>query len=142
MPHSSRLRCGRRQPLEELLPRADLDPDLLEVLGVEDLRGREVVDLVLVEELLQRLGLGGLELEAVDEFGEAGLDAPSPLNGRRRHRRGRRDHGRGSRGLNGASPIALRSWLPSDSSPSPATPSSVHTFSASNNEAASFLALN
>ena len=77
----SRLRRRRRQPLEQLLPRADLDPDLLEVLGVEDLGRREVVDLVLVEELLQRLGLGGLELEAVDDFGEAGLDAPSPSVG-------------------------------------------------------------
>ena len=44
--HPSRLRRRRRQPLEELLPRADLDPDLLEVVRVEDLRGREVVDLV------------------------------------------------------------------------------------------------
>ena len=65
--HSSRLRRRRRQPLEQLLPRADLDPDLLEVLRVEDLRRGEVVDLVLVEELLQRLGLGGLELEVVDQ---------------------------------------------------------------------------
>ena len=66
--HSSRLRRRRRQPLEELLPRPYFNADLLEVLGVEDLRGLEVVDLVLVEQLLQRLGLGGLELEAVDQF--------------------------------------------------------------------------
>ena len=65
-PHSSRLRRRRRQPLEELLPRPYFNADLLEVLGVEDLR--RLVDLVLVEQLLQRLGLGGLELEAVDQF--------------------------------------------------------------------------
>ena len=75
-PHSSRLRRRRRQPLEELLPRPYFNADLLEVLGVEDLRRGQVVDLVLVQQLFERLGLGGLELEAVDEFGEAGLDAP------------------------------------------------------------------
>ena len=66
-PHSSRLRRGRRQPLEQLLPRPYFNADLLEVLRVEDLGRGEVVDLVLVEELLQRLGLGGLELEVVDQ---------------------------------------------------------------------------
>ena len=69
-PHSSRLRRRRRQPLEQLLPRPYFNADLLEVLGVEDLRRGQVVDLVLVQQLLQRLGLGGLELEAVDEFGD------------------------------------------------------------------------
>ena len=59
-PHSSRLRRRRRQPLEELLPRPYFNADLLEVVRVEDLRRGQIVDLVLVEELLQRLGLGGL----------------------------------------------------------------------------------
>ena len=54
-PHSSRLRRRRRQPLEELLPRPYFNTDLLEVVRVEDLRGREVVDLVLVDQMFKSL---------------------------------------------------------------------------------------